>query len=106
MGGDREDAALGVGEVSEAAVVEEGAFWLAGRAGGIDDIGEVVRGSGVGWGVSRLLVDRGSVAVEAEDTCMEGRELGEEVGLGKEEGCLGVVEHKSEAVWGIAGVEG
>ncbi len=70
-------------EVVEAAVGDLDAFGLAGRAGGVDDVGEVVwrRGDG-GFGG------------------------GGERGVGEDEADVGIGEYEGDALGGIGGVEG
>src|SRR5713226_8519354 len=81
------------------------AFWLAGGAGGVDDVGEVV-GCGVVGGVGgRLVCDLVPVAVEVDGAAgVVGGEALLEVLLGEEDGGVGVGEHGGEQLGGVVGV--
>ena len=57
---------VAVEQPAHIALADDGALWPAGRSGGVDDIGEVLRLRAGGEIVLRLLGDRGPVGVEAQ----------------------------------------
>src|SRR5713226_1235481 len=82
------------------------AFWLAGGAGGVDDVGEGVGCGVVGGVVGRLVCDLVPVAGEVDGAAgVVGGEALLEVLLGEEYGGVGVGEHEGEPLGGVVGVE-
>nr|WP_236069624.1 hypothetical protein [Citreicoccus inhibens] len=86
-------------------MLDEDALGLAGAAGGVDDVGEVlwereVRGIGGGECLQKR---RGGVE---EEGVSGGREEVGEAGVGEEEESAGVLKHEGEALRRCGGVEG
>ena len=86
------------------AVCDADAFGFAGRARGVDDVGEVAGGGGVD-GVAVGLGQFAPLAVEAEGGAVVPRQGGQEPFLGQEDGGIGVVEHGSHALGRVGRVE-
>src|SRR6185436_19367501 len=65
---------LRVGEVWDAPMFDDDAFWGSGRTGGVDDVGGMVRVEVECWRRGRLARDGAPVGIEADDAGIGGGE--------------------------------
>ena len=91
--------------VRQAQVVDHGAFGPAGRAGGVDDIGEVMKPRAA-WEVHvGFPFDRLPITIEADDRRRGGGKSVEQVGLRQEDRGARIAEHEGEPLGRIGRVE-
>jgi hypothetical protein len=96
----------GIEETEDVAMRDLDAFGLAGGAGSVDDVSEVIRvceGLWIGGGTGP---DGGGGVIKADDFGGVLWEVFEEMRLGEEEGSLSVLEHEGEAVGRVSEVDG
>ncbi len=87
-------------EVDHPAVAHRDALGLAGGAGGVDDVGEIVRASEVVQIAVGVAFQLCPVAVQAERAGAGLRQLAEQVLLGQQQAHVAVVEHVRQAFGG------
>ena len=92
-------------EVHHVAVLDHHALGLAGRARGVDHVGQVARLGAAVEGVGRFGADRGPVAVQAHHLAAVLRQVAAQALLRQQHGHLGVFHHVGDAVARVGRVQ-
>ena len=96
----------GIEEAKDVAMRDLDAFGLAGGAGSVDDVSEVIRVCERRWIGGGTGPDGGGGVIKADDFGGVLWEVFEEMRLGEEEGSLSVLEHEGESVGRVSEVDG